>query len=624
MEPFELITNDADDDDDADDYHQQQQQQHCSVITSTSSTAPLFPSVAASVARQQYSNTNTNTNFNLDSMNALILPVLVVTILVSGTVLYHRKRQRPYRYYRSSAFDTSSSSPPLPPPLPPPLTRTTNPSTALPYNNSNNNSNSNNVPIIVYNDPDWNSLDRAVKGYRDESQAALQALSATLERVLAAEHDRPHLDRTNNSNAKLSKHIEQRIRRLAAVYEQDANTLQTILLVPFCVTKVLLAPPPPTIAAAATQSHRSSAFPLSLGLARVGTNPVETNDNNDNDNETNNDDASALQCPLLSVVRSKRTAAAQSWATNNNNNNSDNDINNNTTTGSASYETACQILAHLARDWSAAGAAVRQTLYPWCLERLAHYVPPDHSCCNKSVLVPGAGLGRLAWELAVAGPWNVHALEASVVMVAAASRMLRNNNNNSDNNNSTSSLSMIHPYAMDHFVNEVDAANRYESVMIPDVNVSQQPLAGSLSFTVGLFGTNNHRPQQQQEQQQQQQQQQYAAIVTCFFLDTATNVYEYLDAMYESVEPSGVWINVGPLQWHGNAEISMAANELHLVLHDYGWRILEWSVDVQPTPYRGGDIPTAAAATSEPRAQQHPRSTHYDAYRPLRFVVQKK
>jgi len=40
------------------------------------------------------------------------------------------------------------------------------------------------------------------------------------------------------------------------------------------------------------------------------------------------------------------------------------------------------------------------------------------------------------------------------------------------------------------------------------------------------------------------------AIATCFFIDTAHNVVEYLEVIARALKPGGVWINLGPLLYH--------------------------------------------------------------------------
>lgn len=67
----------------------------------------------------------------------------------------------------------------------------------------------------------------------------------------------------------------------------------------------------------------------------------------------------------------------------------------------ASYDSVAQLLTHIGRDWSDMGVDVREMLYKNGISRTLHrHVPRDSSA---AVLVPGAGLGRLAVELAVDG-----------------------------------------------------------------------------------------------------------------------------------------------------------------------------------------------------------------------------
>jgi len=40
------------------------------------------------------------------------------------------------------------------------------------------------------------------------------------------------------------------------------------------------------------------------------------------------------------------------------------------------------------------------------------------------------------------------------------------------------------------------------------------------------------------------------ALATCFFIDTAPNIIEYVEAMWKMLKPGGVWTNIGPLEYH--------------------------------------------------------------------------
>ena len=42
----------------------------------------------------------------------------------------------------------------------------------------------------------------------------------------------------------------------------------------------------------------------------------------------------------------------------------------------------------------------------------------------------------------------------------------------------------------------------------------------------------------------------YDGVVTCFFLDTANNIFTYIDTINAMLKVGGLWINYGPLLYH--------------------------------------------------------------------------
>jgi len=256
------------------------------------------------------------------------------------------------------------------------------------------------------------------------------------------------------------------------------------------------------------------------------------------------------------------------------------------------YDALGQVVAHMVRDWSSDGALIRNSLYTWCLKQFELY--PLHPQRVEPIVVPGAGMGRLAWELATGLDHSVEAIESSLSMSAAAHSILAGES------------FLVHPYALDHFTNEVDSSLRYDQVTIPDIDPTARG-KGNLSFTVGDF---NYEYMQNNESR-------YSAVVSCFFIDTATTVYDYLTTIESILVGGGLWINVGPLQWHRNNQLPVAADELRMILENFCskqtrkpvFEILYWQVDSEPVNYR---------------TDGRLRSTHFDAYCPLRFVLQKR
>ena len=42
----------------------------------------------------------------------------------------------------------------------------------------------------------------------------------------------------------------------------------------------------------------------------------------------------------------------------------------------------------------------------------------------------------------------------------------------------------------------------------------------------------------------------YDCVVTCFFIDTAMNIIEYILAIKKVLKLGGIWVNHGPLKYH--------------------------------------------------------------------------
>ena len=68
------------------------------------------------------------------------------------------------------------------------------------------------------------------------------------------------------------------------------------------------------------------------------------------------------------------------------------------------------------------------------------------------------------------------------------------------------------------------------------------------------------------------------SVVTCFFLDTANNVIEYVETIHKIMKIGGIWINIGPLLYHyseieNECSIELSWNELKHIIIGYGFEI---------------------------------------------------
>ena len=72
----------------------------------------------------------------------------------------------------------------------------------------------------------------------------------------------------------------------------------------------------------------------------------------------------------------------------------------------------------------------------------------------------------------------------------------------------------------------------------------------------------------------------YDCVITCFFIDTAKNVFEYIDVISNVLKKGGIWINFGPLSYHwiGYQDIptiELPYDKLKEVIQNFGFEYLD-------------------------------------------------
>jgi len=192
------------------------------------------------------------------------------------------------------------------------------------------------------------------------------------------------------------------------------------------------------------------------------------------------------------------------------------------------------------RDWTAEGAQERAASYGPVLKALQQ--ERERTGGNRAtplkVLVPGAGLGRLVFDLACHG-FEAEGNELSYHQIVASNYIL--------NNCELAGQHTIYPW-VHSFSNHLSRQNHLRGYKVPDVHpgtVLAEALAagseGTMSMVASdflcLYGDEFHRDS-------------YDAVASVFFLDTAPNLIRYLSVIYSCLKPGGVLINVGPLLWH--------------------------------------------------------------------------
>jgi carnosine N-methyltransferase len=152
------------------------------------------------------------------------------------------------------------------------------------------------------------------------------------------------------------------------------------------------------------------------------------------------------------------------------------------------------------------------------------------------ILVPGAGLARLPFEIISRG-YSCQGNEFSYFMLLASNFIL--------NQPIEQESITIHPW-IHQYSNIPSEAIQSKSFLVPDVVVSKN-IDESIDFSmvggdfIQIYGDSS-------------QTSQWDVICTCYFIDTAKNVYEYLKVIKNALKPNGKWINLGPLLFHHEGE----------------------------------------------------------------------
>ena len=196
-------------------------------------------------------------------------------------------------------------------------------------------------------------------------------------------------------------------------------------------------------------------------------------------------------------------------------------------------------LRQAVRDWSVEGQPEREVVHQPLRNTLCTLFPDRSTRCAVRVLVPGAGLSRLAVDLAALG-FSASGNEFSYHMLIAGHVIM--------NHMRSAREYKIYPY-IESTVNLVSRKDQSLGVDIPDVCTFQMQEAleshnlqlGDLSMIAGDFVEVFSKPCEAG---------QWHAVASCFFIDTAHNIIEYLCIFYQLLVPGGLFINVGPLLYH--------------------------------------------------------------------------
>ncbi|KZT05414.1 N2227-domain-containing protein [Laetiporus sulphureus 93-53] len=214
-------------------------------------------------------------------------------------------------------------------------------------------------------------------------------------------------------------------------------------------------------------------------------------------------------------------------------------------------------LRHFVRDWSNEGKDEREKIFGPILDVLREV--DEEARRTMSVLVPGSGLGRLAWEISQLG-FHTTANELSFFMNLAFRFLL------SDHTTQHVNQHTLQPYAS-WFSHQRTTDSVFRAIAFPDVVPRLSP---SLQLAEQDFLSLRMPPHPSTKQIAG-----YDFIVTLFFIDTSLNVLETIEHVHELLRPGGTWINLGPLLWTGGgqAAVELSLEEVMALVAMTGFRV---------------------------------------------------
>ncbi|KAJ7198454.1 N2227-like protein-domain-containing protein [Mycena pura] len=214
-----------------------------------------------------------------------------------------------------------------------------------------------------------------------------------------------------------------------------------------------------------------------------------------------------------------------------------------------------EALKHFVRDWSTDGVGEREKIFTPILDVLRQVGGRDF----KRVLVPGSGLGRLAWEISELG-FKTTAVELSFFMNLAFRFLL------SPRTTSVVNEHAIHPYAH-WFSHQRTSESLFRVIRFPDTIPRLSP---RLKLVEKDFLTLQPPPASGSLLPSNPG---YDYIVTLFFIDTSLNILSTLEQIYHLLRPGGTWLNLGPLLWTsgGQTRLELSLEEVLRAAEEIGF-----------------------------------------------------
>ena len=223
------------------------------------------------------------------------------------------------------------------------------------------------------------------------------------------------------------------------------------------------------------------------------------------------------------------------------------------------------VFTYIERDWSNERTKERKETYDIIINELIKFFP--HNCPeanNYKILIPGAALNRLGYELCKYGydiETNDYLFLNGIFSDFIFNKMKKKEYSVFPN--------------IDSFSNYLEEEANFKSYLFPDcdinLNKDKNSNIGKIHMSIGDFQTLYNNKSNY-----------FDCVITCYFIDTGQNVIKYIDIIHNILKQGGIWINLGPLSYHwandsNNLSIELPYDKLKEVICNYGFEFINES-----------------------------------------------
>ena len=134
-------------------------------------------------------------------------------------------------------------------------------------------------------------------------------------------------------------------------------------------------------------------------------------------------------------------------------------------------------------------------------------------------------------------------------------------------NRATKACSEIYPW-IHSGSNHLSTNDQLQGFAIPDIDPSDIRPNSDFSMVAGDFLEVYSTPNQIDH---------WSAVTTCFFMDTAKNIVDYIEIISKILKPGGIWINIGPLLYHFEG----SENSIELNLQEFKEAVVAHGFDIE-------------------------------------------